>query len=70
MKTNISFTDITTAMQSVGIEIGRVYTVQKVIWKNGVISEIHTHQHKFTCHCHSPQKLSLLGIDWALEFES
>lgn len=71
MKTSISFTNITTAMQSAGIEIGRIYTVSKVIWKNGVISEVHTHQHRFLTHAapHGISKLiSLVGVDWALEF--
>ena len=75
MKTSISFTDyITSSMQDAGIEIGRIYTVSKVIWKNAAISEIHTHQHRFQVHgCigSTPKGyLALWEIDWALEFEA
>lgn len=71
MKTFISFNDtITTAMQEAGVEVGRLYTVQRVVWRNGLIVEVHTFQHKFQVHAksHGTKMLSLVGIDWALEF--
>ena len=76
MKTSISFTDYITSStgEDAGIEIGRIYTVSKVIYRNGLISEIHTHQHRFQVHGRigsTPKGyLALWGIDWALEFEA
>lgn len=80
MKTYITVEDISTAMHQAGVEAGKTYAVQKVIWKNGLIAEIHTLKGKFIPHgttIHdttirgkSCNLFSLVGIDWVLEFES
>lgn len=75
MKTFISVEDISTAMHAAGIEPNRAYAVQKVVWKNGIIAEIHTLHGNFIPHGVKPgntisKQLSLVGIDWALEFEA
>jgi hypothetical protein len=74
MKTSISFEDISTAMHAVGIESGKSYAVHKVVLKNGLIAEIHTLKGNFIPHTVPGRAtgtlISIVGIDWALEFEA
>jgi hypothetical protein len=75
MKTFISFEDASTAMHVAGIESGKSYAVHKIVWKNGLISEIHTLKGNFIPHGvpigrATGTLISLVGIDWSLEFEA